>query len=306
METPLKLDPQSGVGVFIGRFMVHELHAAHMDIIDQVVSQHKNVILFLGCSKISGTRENPLDFMSRKKMVQSIYPDINILPLPDNKYDDVWSRNLDSRIREVYPMGPVLLYGGRDSFIPKYSGQFPTKELEQTIYVSGTEIRKEISDSIRSSSEWRAGCIYNAYNRYPVSYQTVDIACFNRDKLLLCKKPAERNFRFIGGFVDPDDSSLEYAAGREFSEETGGNAGIEFLSYIGSFRVDDWRYSSGKDKIMTALFKGFYTFGTLVPSDDISELRWFSIKELQIPGRIQNLFEKEHIPLAIALIASIK
>ena len=300
-----KVKEDFGIAVIIGRFMVHDLHEAHRDLIDQVVAHHKKVILFLGVSKISGTRENPLDFTTRKKMIQSYYPDINIIPLPDNRYDDVWSKNLDSRIREIFPMGNVLLYGGRDSFIPRYHGQFPTRELEQKLYVSGTEIRKEISEDIKSTPEWRAGVIYSTYNRYPVSFQTVDIACFKGDQLLLCKKPGERGYRFIGGFVDPTDSNLEHSARREFMEETGGNAEVDKMVYVSSFRVDDWRYKSGKDKIMTALFKCNYLYGRLEPSDDISELALMKITDIMEKG-IESLFVSEHIPLAIALMEEYK
>ena len=49
------------IGCIIGRFQIHDLHAAHRDLIDQVVSKHKKVILFLGVARISGTKENPLD-----------------------------------------------------------------------------------------------------------------------------------------------------------------------------------------------------------------------------------------------------
>ena len=297
-------EKQYEIGCIIGRFQIHDLHAAHRDLIDQVVAKHKKVILFLGVSRVSGTMENPLDFTSRKKMIQAIYPDIVIVPLPDNRYNDIWSKNLDSRIREIFQMGSVLLYGGRDSFIPSYSGQFPTKELEQNIYVSGTEIRKQVSEEIKGTPEWRAGCIYNAYGRYPTSYQTVDIACFKGDQLILCKKPGERGYRFVGGFVDPEDGNLEIAAAREWEEETGGEAQVGPMTYISSFRVDDWRYRAGKDKIMTALFKCQYKDGRLNPSDDISELAWIDVSALMAEGGIEKLFVPEHVPLAIALVAN--
>jgi bifunctional NMN adenylyltransferase/nudix hydrolase len=296
------------VACIIGRFQLHDLHEAHKELIDQVVAHHKKVILFLGVSRVLGTTNNPLDFTARKKMIQSYYPDINIIALPDHRYDDVWSKNLDSRIREVFPIGNVLLYGGRDSFIPCYSGQFPTKELEQRIYVSGTEIRKQVSEEIKGNPDWRAGAIYNSYNRFPVSFQTVDIACFDntRSKLLLAKKPGEKGYRFVGGFVDPSDSSLEMAARREFREETGGNAEINKMAYVGSYRVDDWRYRSGRDKIMTALFECHMVFGRVEPSDDISELKWFEWADFTKEGFVEKTFVEEHIPLAMALIANTK
>jgi bifunctional NMN adenylyltransferase/nudix hydrolase len=294
---------QAEIGIIIGRFQVHDLHDAHKHLIDQVVAKHKKVALFLGITSVMGTTNNPLDFTARKKMIQSYYPDINVMPLPDNRYDDVWSKNLDSRIREVFPIGSVLLYGGRDSFIPAYSGQFSTQELEQKIYISGTEIRKQISEEIKGNADWRAGVIYSSYNRYPTSFQTVDIACFKGDQLILCKKPGEKGYRFVGGFVDPADQSLEAAARREWMEETGGNAEVGIMSYVGSFRVDDWRYK-GRDKIMTTLFVCDFSFGRLEPSDDISELVWVPFLDLSKEGMIEKIFVEEHVPLAMALITS--
>lgn len=290
------------IGVFIGRFQVHQLHDAHCDIIEQVINNHKKVILFLGVSPVIGSTTNPLDFTSRKLMIQQKYPDIVILSLPDKRDDESWSKNLDSRIREIFPMGKVLLYGGRDSFIPHYKGQFDTTEVEQKIYVSGTEIRKQVSEEIKSSKEWRAGVIYGSYNRYPVSYQTVDIAVFNEDEssILLAKKPGESKYRFIGGFVDTKDESLEHAARREFSEEAGGE--ISITSYIGSFRIDDWRYRSERDKIMTTLFKAKYIFGHLSPSDDVVEIAWIKVDDLKKTHGINKLIIEEHQVLMNVLL----
>jgi len=299
--------PKEEIGVIIGRFQVHDLHEAHRDLINTVIANHKKVILFLGVSPVIGTTKDPLDFTTRKLMIQEHYPDINIAPLPDHRSDSIWSRMIDSRIREIFPIGSVILYGGRDSFLPYYHGHFPTSELEQTVYVSGTEIRKQVSEEIKSSHLWRAGAIYQAYNQYPVSYQTVDIACLGSGghRILLCKKPSEDKFRFIGGFVDPKDLSLEHAARREFMEETGGNGEISDLKYLGSFRVDDWRYVKGRDKIMTSLFIGEMIFGTIEPSDDISELRWFGISEFKSDRFIEENIVPEHIPLAKKVLEEI-
>lgn len=282
------------IGVIIGRFQLHQLHKAHCDVIESVLSNHKKVILFLGVTQVVGSSSNPLDFASRKAMIQEKYPDIVVLSLPDTRNDDTWSKNLDSRIREVFQIGNALLYGSRDSFIPHYKGQFDTAELEQEIYVSGTEVRKQVSEEIKSSKEWRAGVIYGSYNRYPTSYQKVDIAVFNEEEnqILLAKNPGEDKYRFIGGFVDVKDTSLEHTAKREFMKETG--AEISITGYVGSFRVDDWRYRSERDKIMSTLFKAKYLFGHLEPSDDVMEIRWFELKDLKEIGGIQKLIVDEH------------
>ena len=294
------------VGIIIGRFQVHELHQAHCDVIDSVAKNHKKVIIFLGVTQVVGSSSNPLDFASRKAMIQEKYPDIIILSMPDKRNDDDWSKNVDSRIKEVFPIGKALLYGSRDSFIPHYHGQFDTAELAQEIYVSGTEIRKQVSEEIKSSKEWRAGVIYSSHNRYPTSYQTVDVAVFNEDdtKVLLARKPDENKYRFIGGFVDTRDASLEVTAKREFNEEAG--AEISISEYIGSFRVDDWRYRGERDKIMTTLFKAKYIFGHLEPSDDVSELRFFDISEFSKLDFIKKYIIEEHQSMMSILLSKMK
>lgn len=270
------------IGAICGRFQIHDLHEAHNHLIKQVVDNHKKVILFLGVPKTTGTRNNPLDFESRKRMIQTHYPDITIISLPDFEDDKRWSQEIDKRIREIYLIGNVLMYGGRDSFIKQYKkegGQFDCKELEQHTFVSGTEVRKSVSEKVKNTSDFRAGIIYQSYNQYPKVHPCVDIVPFNEDgtKILLAKKPFEDGWRFIGGFAKPTDKSYEFTAKRKITEEAG-SIEIGDMQYITSLKVDDWRYRSEEDKILTILFKCKYIFGRIEPSQEISELKWFDLK----------------------------
>ena len=52
------MNDKYSIGVLVGRFQVHELHEAHHYVIDQVVENHKKVILFLGVPKVVGTKNN--------------------------------------------------------------------------------------------------------------------------------------------------------------------------------------------------------------------------------------------------------
>jgi len=273
------------IGVLIGRFQVHELHDAHHYVIKQVTDNHKKVILFLGVPKTQGTMKNPLDYETRKKMIQKLYPEITILALPDINDDDGnkrWCHEIDKRIREVYLVGTVLLYGGRDSFIPSYKkglGQFDCKELEQHTFVSGTEVRKNLSEKVRESPDFRSGIIYNAYNQFPRVHPCVDIAPFSEDgtEVLLSKKPNEDGWRFIGGFSSPNDESYESTARRKLIAKAGGIE-IGDIKYVTSMKIDDWRYRSEQDKILTILFRCKYVFGRIEPSQEVSELKWFNLK----------------------------
>jgi bifunctional NMN adenylyltransferase/nudix hydrolase len=300
------MEKSYSIGALVGRFQVHELHEAHQYVINQVVDNHKKVILFLGVPKVVGTKNNPLDFDTRKKMIQKHYPNIVILALPDFGDDKRWSHELDKRIKEVYQIGDVLLYGGRDSFIPYYKkggGQFDCRELEQHTFVSGTEVRKMVSEEVKDSSDFRAGVIYQSYNQYPKVHPCVDIAIFDEkeERVLMAKRPYEDDWRFIGGFSKPTDSSYEHTARRKISEDAGGNLEITNLSYIGSVTIPDWRYQSEQDKIMSVLFKTKKGWGRIEPSDDVSELRWFQITDLEKLNIV-----REHKVLMTILLEDLK
>ncbi|MCU0430010.1 MAG: NUDIX domain-containing protein [Cytophagaceae bacterium] len=275
------------VGVIVGRFQVHDLHEAHRQIIESVMQRHKKVIIFLGVTPAQVTKNNPLDFVARKEMILQAFPAVTVMPIPDTPDDHEWSRELDSRIREACPVNSIVLYGGRDSFINYYFGGFETRELEQTVFVSGTEVRKNVSREVKSSADFRAGVIYAAYNQYPKVFPTVDVAILQEDKVLLGKKSNQEGYRFLGGFTDPTDNSYEEAAKREVMEEA--NIEIGDLRYLGSAKIDDWRYRKEEDKIITHLFAATFVFGAIEPKDDISELKWFSLHELK-----QEDFVKEH------------
>jgi bifunctional NMN adenylyltransferase/nudix hydrolase len=236
------------------------------------------VIIFLGLSPITPSTSNPLDFEARKQMILADFPDVIVAYLRDLHDDNLWSKELDSQIENlITPTQTALLYGGRSSFIEHYTtGRWPTQELLQTEHYSGSAIRKQIARSkVKSSADFRAGVIWATQARFPTAFTTVDVAIVNEDqsKVLLGRKPNERQFRFIGGFSSPDSPTLEADARREVQEEAG--VDIADPQYVGSTIVDDWRYRNEVDCIKTVLFLAKYRSGHPRPGDDIEEVRWF-------------------------------
>lgn len=265
------------IGVIVGRFQVHELHESHCTVIETVLSRHKKAIVCLGVSPTLVTKRNPLDFVSRKEMLLAKYPNLTVIALPDVRSDEDWSTVLDARIREISPVGSVMLYGSRANFIDRYTGGFPAEELEQHVFMAGTEVRAGISSRVQSSADFRAGVIYAAYNQYPKVFPTVDVAVIKNDAVLLARKPGETLLRFIGGFTDPTDANYEAAARREVKEEVG--VEIEKPEYVGSAQIDDWRYGAEEDKIITLLFTARYRSGSIEPQDDIAEARLVRLRD---------------------------
>ena len=300
MEAKSNINPADyEIGVVVARFQVHKLHDGQKNLLDMVYKNHKKVIIFLGVSVIAGTKNNPLDFASRKAMIQEAYPKAVVLPLKDNRSDAKWSQVLDAEIKTPYGDLSAVLYGSRDSFIPYYSGKNPVIEYTTDVFYSGTEVRKEVSREILASEDFRAGVIHATYAARPVTYPTVDITVYNdKGQILMAKKPNEPHYRFIGGFVDRTDESWEQAAKREFKEETGGNAEIDDIRYICSADVNDWRYNKTESGIMTTLFIGKFLWGRIEPSDDIASLHWVNPSEIHIIDEIM----PEHQGLYEALI----
>lgn len=281
------------VGVIVGRFQVNKLHKAHIDLLETVSKSHSKTIVFLGVPPTLGTRENPLLFNQRKQMVESKFPNILVLPISDCVSNELWSKRLDAQISAIIPhTQSVVLYGGRESFIPKYSGRYQTLEFENEGFFSGTDIRREASIEDINSDEFRAGVISGVYNQYPKVFTTVDIAIFHNNSLLLGRKADESLYRFIGGFSEPNSECFEDDAKREVQEETGLEVGE--LKYVGSRKVQDWRYRNSVDKIKTILYACDYIFGAPKAADDIAEIRWFDFDSLKATDFVEShrmLFE---------------
>lgn len=283
----------TSIGVIVGRFQVPHLHEVHEELIRLVANNHPKTIIFLGLSPCKGTKNNPLDFEARKQMILSTFPDVTVMYLMDTRSDEVWSSNLDKRLNEMMnPHDNVTLYGGRDSFLSHYKGKHKTQELESDRIISGSEIRNELSKKTKASSEFRDGVIWAVYNRYPTTYTTVDIAVFNEDysKILLARKPDEKEYRLIGGFSTPESTSFEDDARREVMEEA--KIEVSEMTYLGSFFIDDWRYRSEADKIKTILYATKYTYGRPEGADDVAEVRWTTAGEVEIVKEHQELIER--------------
>ncbi len=269
------------VGVIIARFQTPYLHEGHTALMEEVADNHDKLIIVLGVCPVRGSRKNPYDYFTREKMIKRDYPEVVVLPLSDHPSDRQWSENLDNILTTACPAERFELYGSRDSFIPYYSGRNKTIELPEHGDHNATELRQKYADKVSDSQDFRAGILYAYYNQYPKVYPTVDIAVFRNEgkEILLGKKPNNMKWRLIGGFVDPTDDKLEDAALRELKEEAG-PIEVQNMTYVMSTKVDDWRYRSEVDKIITTVFRCDYVSGEFQAQDDICELAWHNVAEL--------------------------
>jgi bifunctional NMN adenylyltransferase/nudix hydrolase len=269
------------LAIIIGRFQTPYLHSGHLEIITYVKDHHPRVILFLGQATRKCNFEDPLDFYTRRAMIEEKFPEIEIHRLDDVGDDKVWSRNLDKMIGLLAgPKQNVVLYGSRDSFIKSYKGRYSTSELKASTYVSASEIRKSIGIKSKKTLGFREGVIWATQNDWPKVYPTVDIIAFDKKEyaILLGKKIGETLWRIPGGFSDVGSPSYEADASRELMEETGLNC-IDNPFYIGSTLVNDSRYR-GQDKIKTLLFVTTKFTGEANAADDLETVSWIKIQDI--------------------------
>lgn len=266
------------IGVVVARLQTPELHEGHKYLIETVAALHRDVMVALG-SPAFYTLEprNSMDFVTRRAMVRDKYPAVKIVEIHDHRTDTAWSEELDKVITKEFLGHKAVLYGSRDSFIKYYSGKFECVELPPLEDISSTTLRNEVAEKPPlKTSDFRAGVIYAAASRRAITFPVVDIAILDFAKklvLLGAKKEDGGKLRFIGGFVDPEDESLEMAAKREAMEEAG-LLEISDLRFMGSARIPDWRYKGGKDGLMSSFFAATYVFGHPDPQDDIDRLEW--------------------------------
>ena len=285
----MKTDKNYPIGVVVARFQVAQLHETHVRLIQHVYEQHDKVLILLGLSPAKGTINNPLDFQSRKQMLlenfpTGEYPNLYIGYIKDQADDKKWSEDLDDLIQKtIKNIGrKILIWGAEEAVLTKYTGENDTKVLEPYGYISQASLRKEITEKPRSSEDFRAGVIWAAHQRYPTTFPTVDVIVYDNKlkRVLLARKPNETSYRLVGGFADPLDTSFEVSALRELGEETGLSVGMTGLHYIGSTIIDDWRYRDEVDKIKTLLYMGVYSSGAPTARDDIEEVRWIELNDL--------------------------
>jgi len=296
----------NSIGVIIARFQSPYLHEGHKSLIDSVSQKHNKTVVLLGVSPVLGSRRNPLDFPTRERMLKQAYPNLVVLPLSDHPLDTKWSQQLDQILSNTFPGAKFILYGSRDSFISYYTGHYEVIELPEKGQHNSTLIREQLSDKVIDSEEFRSGIIYAYSNTYLKVYPTVDIALFRNDKteLLLGRKNIDKKWRLLGGFSDPTDANYEAAAQRELTEECGSIMTTP-MKYEGSFQVNDWRYKREPDKIITTLFSTDFISGSPEGSDDIAEVQWFSLAD------VNNMMEmketaNEHSPLLQTLLKKYK
>lgn len=125
--------------VIAGRFQSPYIHEGHKHLIDTAIKECDTVIVLIGCTLIVDER-NKYSYEYRSQIIQELYPNIVISRIHDEDTDELWSEQLDHLLK-IVDFDDVVLYGSRDSFIPRYSGIHPTRYVEEIPGISATDIR---------------------------------------------------------------------------------------------------------------------------------------------------------------------
>ena len=245
---------------------------------------------------VVGSKNTPFEYKTVEWMAACAFDGAFkiVRQIKDCNDHERWCATLDELIPEngiIYEFDNVILSAHEYS---KF-GKRETRILNTGLMKHEAELREK-NDSETQTVDFRRGMMHSSSIQYDSVFPTVDCVIFSDDtlsKIYMAKKPDEKKWRFIGGFADPNDTSYSCTARREAKEETG--LDCVCFDWIGSARIDDWRYRNERNKIITNIFAMKVVGGELKAQDDIKEVKLFSIDELtfdSIQPEHQIIFEK--------------
>ncbi len=122
------------IGVQLGRFAPY--HLGHENITKSVLKQHgHNTLIMIGSSNVLNS-STPFSFDQRKEMIKCVFPNINILPLPDiNPYREIkddFDNTFEKWLAQIKQIetdlnGEFIFYGGSEEDLHYLSKKFKTQ-----------------------------------------------------------------------------------------------------------------------------------------------------------------------------------
>lgn len=150
--------------VYLGRFS--PFHKGHQQTLDALISQNglANTLLIIGSSDSYNSR-TPFTFEQRKAIIQTLYPDLEIIPFPDvqselitfdGSTNDIWLENLKKIGRDRGEK--FIFYGGSKEDLEVLAEAFDTHILVDRITLgentSATAVRAALdADDFRALEE---------------------------------------------------------------------------------------------------------------------------------------------------------
>ena len=163
-------------GIFLGR--CQPFHAGHQHIIDKIISDGLEPIVILGSAQESRTANNPYNEFERLKMVQLVYPNVQVILLDDADCWDDWHNALLCSIQSFVTtnLDEVTIYlhdkledlqdftfRGKDYLNESYSKVYEVDGMHTTkLPISDIQIRaKSIRADLEGNKEFLHPAVYN-------------------------------------------------------------------------------------------------------------------------------------------------
>lgn len=130
--------------LFIGRFQ--PFHNAHLKVINEIAKSHR-LIIAIGSTNESRTRENPFTEQERKKMIElAVGKKHRVIGIPDVENDEDWPDHVAS-----YCDFDVVYSGNKLVIKLMKNHGYKVKKVKLIPGISATEIRQRI----RKNKEWK-------------------------------------------------------------------------------------------------------------------------------------------------------
>lgn len=161
-------------GLVLGRFQ--GMHLGHKEIIDIARKLCKKTLILIGSAQESGTLRNPFQLETRKKMVEKIYQekDVMIGALDDltneNDISFEWGRYILENVEKMYGQKPDLMVYGKDEsrrgWFSEEDSQFFSEILvaRKKRNISATELREYLVQDCKE--EWKRYVPEEIWDRY--------------------------------------------------------------------------------------------------------------------------------------------
>jgi bifunctional NMN adenylyltransferase/nudix hydrolase len=286
--------------VLIARFQTPSFPGESRQLLHHLLAHYAKVVVVLRVAPVRGSRANPLDFPVREAMLKEAYPTLPVLALRDHPSAAVWSEHLEALLAKHFPGEEYILFMSPDATPFPYTGTLPVQVLPFEEEESPAEPCGEDTEDVLPTEAFRRGIRYAYCRTYARVNPTVDVALLDGGKILLGKKKERDGWRLPGGFADPGDESFEAAAVRELREECGA-VQTAAMRYIGSARIDDWRYRTEADKVLTLLFATTLLSGMPQAGDDLAEVGWFDLVHLEGMLAAGDIAEEHHVLIRLLL-----
>ncbi|HZX45226.1 MAG TPA: nicotinamide-nucleotide adenylyltransferase [Candidatus Nanoarchaeia archaeon] len=140
MKSILKQDK---IALFIGRFQ--PFHKAHLSDVKLALKECSKVIIAIGSSQESGTKENPFTYEERREMIKDTLEAHNvssydIVPVPDIFNDEKWVEH----VRKVVPEFDIVYTGNEFTAKLFLERKTEVRRIQLIPDINATEIRKRI------------------------------------------------------------------------------------------------------------------------------------------------------------------